>query len=204
MEDMNENIGLPEEQSEEQQDNRGQWFVVQTLSGNENKVRDTIQRQINLGDHLKVYEAFIPMETVKEYRNGKKPIDTKRKVFPGYVFVRMDLYEEDGSINEAAWYFVRGVQGVMGFPGGGNRPIPLTDREIEELRRNPEDEAQNSIEKCIYEVGDRVQIKEDAFEGFEGTVQEVDRERGRLIISVSVFGRSTPVELGFWQVDRLS
>ena len=116
----------------------------------------------------------------------------------------MDLYEEDGSINEAAWYFVRGVQGVMGFPGGGNRPIPLTAREIEELRRNPEDEAQYSIEKCIYEVGDRVQIKEDAFEGFEGTVQEVDRERGRLIISVSVFGRSTPVELGFWQVDRLS
>ena len=204
MEDINENIDLAAEPSEEQQDNRGQWFVVQTLSGNENKVRDTIQRQINMGDHLKVYEAFIPVETVKEYRNGKKPIDTKRKVFPGYVFVRMDLYEEDGSINEAAWYFVRGVQGVMGFPGGGNRPIPLTAREIEELRRNPEDEAQYSVEKCIYEVGDRVQIKEDAFEGFEGTVQEVDRERGRLIISVSVFGRSTPVELGFWQVDRLS
>ncbi len=204
MEEMNENNGLPVEQPEEQQDNRGQWFVVQTLSGNENKVRDTIQRQINMGDQLKVYEAFIPMETVKEYRNGKKPIDTKRKIFPGYVFVRMDLYEEDGSINEAAWYFVRGVQGVMGFPGGGNRPIPLTDREIEELRRNPEDDADRSIEKCIYEVGDRVQIKEDAFEGFEGTVQEVDRERGRLVISVSVFGRSTPVELGFWQVDRLS
>ena len=204
MDEMNENTGLPVEQPEEQQDNRGQWFVVQTLSGNENKVRDTIQRQINLGDQLKVYEAFIPVEIVKEYRNGKKPVDTKRKIFPGYVFVRMDLYEEDGSINEAAWYFVRGVQGVMGFPGGGNRPIPLTAREIEELRRNPEDEAQYSIEKCIYEVGDRVQIKEDAFEGFEGTVQEVDRERGRLIISVSVFGRSTPVELGFWQVDRLS
>ena len=204
MDEMNESTGLPVEQTEEQQDTRGQWFVVQTLSGNENKVRDTIQRQINLGDQLKVYEAFSPMETVKEYRNGKKPIDTKRKIFPGYVFVRMDLYEEDGSINEAAWYFVRGVQGVMGFPGGGNRPIPLSAYEIEELRRNPEDDAQHSLEKCIYEVGDRVQIKEDAFEGFEGTVQEVDRERGRLVISVSVFGRSTPVELGFWQVDRLS
>ena len=204
MDEMNENTAAQVEQTEEQQDKRGQWFVVQTLSGNENKVRDTIQRQINLGDQLKVYEAFIPMETVKEYRNGKKPTDTKRKIFPGYVFVRMDLYEEDGSINEAAWYFVRGVQGVMGFPGGAARPIPLSDYEIEELRRNPEDDAQHSIEKCIYEVGDRVQIKEDAFEGFEGTVQEVDRERGRLIVSVSVFGRSTPVELGFWQVDRLS
>ena len=204
MDEMNENTALPVEETVEEQDNRGQWFVVQTLSGNENKVRDTIQRQINMGDQLKVYEAFIPMETVKEYRNGKKPIDTKRMIFPGYVFVRMDLYEEDGSINEAAWYFVRGVQGVMGFPGGGNRPIPLTDREIEELRRSPEEDAQHSLEKCIYEVGDRVQIKEDAFEGFEGTVQEVDRERGRLVISVSVFGRSTPVELGFWQVDRLS
>lgn len=204
MDEMNENTVLPVEQTEEQQDKRGQWFVVQTLSGNENKVRDTIQRQINMGDQLKVYEAFIPMETVKEYRNGKKPMDTKRKIFPGYVFVRMDLYEEDGSINEAAWYFVRGVQGVMGFPGGGTRPIPLSDYEIEELRRNPEDEASHSIEKCIFEIGDRVQIKEDAFEGFEGVVQEVDRERGKLVISVSVFGRSTPVELGFWQVDRLS
>ena len=204
MEEINENVQPLAEEISEEKDNRGQWFVVQTLSGNENKVRDTIQRQINLGDQTMVYEAFIPMETVKEYRNGKKPVDTKRKIFPGYVFVRMDLYDADGGINEAAWYFVRSVQGVMGFPGGGNRPIPLSEREIEELRRNPEDDQQHSLEKCIYEIGDRVQINEDAFEGFEGTVQEVDRERGRLIISVSVFGRSTPVELGFWQVDRLS
>ena len=205
MEEMNENNAFSTpEAPEEQQDNRGQWFVVQTLSGNENKVRDTLQRKIAMDDQARVYEAFIPMETIKEYRNGKKPVDTKRKVFPGYVFVRMDLYEADGSVNEAAWYFVRGVQGVMGFPGGGNRPIPLSDREIEELRRSPEDDGQRSLEKCIYEVGDRVQIKEDAFEGFEGSVQEVDRERGRLVVSVSVFGRSTPVELGFWQVDRLN
>ena len=188
----------------EEVDNRGQWFVIQTLSGNENKVRDTLQRQIKLGDRIPVYEAFIPTEKICEYRDRKK-VEKTRKVFPGYVFVRMDLYNNDGSINEAAWYFVRGVQGVMGFPGGNDRPLPLTNSEIEELRHRPGgEEDDHSVEKCIYEVGDRVQIKEDAFEGFEGVVQEVDRTRGRLVISVSVFGRSTPVELGFWQVERLS
>ena len=196
-------VSAEETQPSVAEDTRGQWFVVHTLSGHEKKVRDSINRQIKQDDQVGVYEAYIPEEKVEDIRMGVKKVTT-RKFFPGYILVRMDLYEEDGSINEAAWYFVRGVQGVMGFPGGGNRPIPLADREIEELRRSPEEDAQHSLEKCIYEVGDRVQIKEDAFEGFEGTVQEVDRERGRLVISVSVFGRSTPVELGFWQVDRLS
>ena len=191
-------------QEQPQQDDRGSWYVIQTLTSNENKVRDSILRQIRLGDEIPVYEAFVPTEKVSEYRHDRK-VDITRKVYPGYVFVRMDLYNTDGSINEAAWYFVRGVQGVMGFPGGNDRPLPLTNSEIEELRHRPGgEEDDHSVEKCIYEVGDRVQIKEDAFEGFEGVVQEVDRTRGRLVISVSVFGRSTPVELGFWQVERLS
>lgn len=204
MDEYIENDQPSANEAAEEVDDRGQWFVIQTLSGNENKVRDTIQRQIKLGDRIPVYEAFIPTEKICEYRDRKK-VETVRKVFPGYVFVRMDLYNSDGSINENSWYFVRGVQGVMGFPGGNDRPLPLTNSEIEELRHRPGgEEDDRSIEKCIYEIGDRVQIKEDAFEGFEGVVQEVDRTRGRLVISVSVFGRSTPVELGFWQVERLN
>ena len=189
-------------EQEQQQDNRGSWFVVQTLTSNENKVRDSILRQIKLGDQVAVYEAFVPTEKVSEYRRDRK-VDTTRKIYPGYVFVRMDLYDEEGNVDEKVWYFIRSIQGVLGFPGGDDYPLPLSESEVADLKRIIEPVAV-SKEKCIYEIGDRVQIKEDAFAGFEGQVQEVDRERGRLVIAVSVFGRSTPVELGFWQVERLS
>lgn len=196
---------------EQQQDNRGQWFVVQTLTSNENKVRDSILRQIKLGDEIGVYEAFVPTEKVSEYRRDRK-VDMTRKIYPGYVFVRMDLYTAEGRINEAVWSFIYGIQGVLGFPGVGRaeakagnekHPFPLSESEVAELKRIIEPVV-TPKEKCIYEVGDRVQIREEAFAGFEGQVQEVDRERGRLVVAVSVFGRSTPVELGFWQVERLS
>ena len=189
-------------EQEQQQDNRGSWFVVQTLTSNENKVRDSILRQIKLGDQVAVYEAFVPTEKVSEYRRDRK-VDTTRKIYPGYVFVRMDLYDEEGNVDEKVWYFIRSIQGVLGFPGGDDHPLPLSESEVADLKRIIEPVAV-SKEKCIYEIGDRVQIKEDAFAGFEGQVQEVDRERGRLVVAVSVFGRSTPVDLGFWQVERLS
>lgn len=196
------------EQEQQQQDNRGRWFVVQTLTNNENKVRDSIQRQIRLGDQVAVYEAFVPTEKVTEYRHERgadtpRKVEKDRKVYPGYVFVRMDLYDEAGQINENVWYFIRNIQGVLGFPGGGARPLPLSDSEVADLKRIIEPMTVPK-EKCIYEIGDRVQIKEGAFAGFEGQVQSVDRERGRLVVAASVFGRSTPVELGFWQVERLS
>lgn len=187
---------------QEQQDNRGQWFVVQTLSGKENKVRDSILRQIKQGDEVPVYDAFFPTEKVSSYKRDRKVLTTS-KTLPGYVFVRMDLYREDGSVDEKAWYFIRSVQGVLGFLGGNDRPVPLRQDEIEALLPKPEGEEQN-VTRCEFKLGDRVQIKEDAFEGFEGQVQEIDNERGRLVVSVSVFGRSTPVDLGFWQVEKLS
>ena len=198
-----------EQEQPQQEDNRGRWYVVQTLTSNENKVRDSIQRQIRLGDEIAVYEAFVPTEKVSEYRSDRK-VDITRKVYPGYVFVRMDLYTEEGGIDEKVWYFIRNVQGVLGFPGCSNRPdnlnnrpVPLSDREVADLKRMIEP-VEITREKCIYSVGDRVRIKEGAFEGLEGQVQEVDQERGRLIVSVHVFGNWTPVELGFWQVEPLS
>jgi transcriptional antiterminator NusG len=189
-------------QEQPQQDNRGSWYVIQTLTSNENKVRDSILRQIRLGDEIPVYEAFVPTEKVSEYRHDRK-VDITRKVYPGYVFVRMDLYNEFGEVDEKVWYFIRGIQGVLGFPGGGNRPAALSPMEVADLKRmiNP---VEVTREKCIYEVGDNVHIKEGPFEGLEGQVQEVDQERGRLTVSVHVFGNWTPVELGFWQVEPLS
>ena len=189
-------------QEQPQQDDRGSWYVIQTLTSNENKVRDSILRQIRLGDEIPVYEAFVPTEKVSEYRHDRK-VDITRKVYPGYVFVRMDLYNEFGEVDEKVWYFIRGIQGVLGFPGGGNHPAALSPMEVADLKRmiNP---VEVTREKCIYEVGDNVHIKEGPFEGLEGQVQDVDHERGRLTVSVHVFGNWTPVELGFWQVEPLS
>ncbi len=179
---------------------RGQWFVVHTLSGHENKVRETILRQLELGDRLPVYEVYIPTEKVSEVRQGKKTTTT-RKFFPGYLLVRMDLYSEDGLIDEKAWYFIRNVQGVLGFLGGSNRPEPLSSSEVADLLRQSRGEAEVKP-KIAYEIGETVRIKDGAFENFEGVIQEIDNERGKLRLMVSIFGRSTPVELEFWQVDR--
>lgn len=180
---------------------RGQWFVVHTLSGHENKVRDTILRQLQIGDEVPVYEAFIPTEKVAEVRQGKKTTTT-RKFFPGYILVRMDLYDDAGMINEKAWYFIRNVQGVLGFLGGANKPTPLSDSEVDDLLRPVQGGAPEVKPKIAFEIGEVVRIKDGAFENFEGSIQEIDNERGKLKLMVSIFGRSTPVELESWQVER--
>lgn len=179
---------------------RGQWFVVHTLSGHENKVRETLLRQLELGDQMPVYEVYIPTEKVSEVRQGKKTTTT-RKFFPGYILVRMDLYDEEHRIDEKAWYFIRNVQGVLGFLGGSNRPEPLSLSEVSDLLRQSRGEAEVKP-KIAFEIGETVRIKDGAFENFEGVIQEIDNERGKLRLLVSIFGRSTPVELEFWQVDR--
>lgn len=186
---------------EQQQDVRGQWFVVQTLSGHENKVRDTINRQLRIGDQVPVYEAMIPVEKVVEIRRGKK-IQVTRKFFPGYILVRMDLYDADGMIDEKAWYFVRSVQGVLGFLGGTNHPTPLTDEEFRDM--NPSSDGEDTQPTLVMgvKVSDIVRIKDGAFMGYEGTVQAIDETRGRLTVVISIFGRSTPVDLEFWQVEQ--
>ncbi len=180
--------------------NAGQWFVVHTLSGHENKVRDTMQRQLQVSDDLPVYEIYIPTEKVSEIRQGKKTTTT-RKYFPGYVLVRMDLYDEEYRIDEKVWYFVRNIQGVLGFLGSGNKPTPLSDSEVEDMLRQSRGESEIKP-KIAFEIGETVRIKDGAFENFEGVIQEIDNERGKLKLMVSIFGRSTPVELEFWQVDR--
>ena len=186
-------------------DDRGQWFVVHTLSGHENRVRDTILRQLRLSDRVPVYDAYIPMEKVVEVRRGKK-ITTTRKFFPGYILVRMDLYTKNDSgvleRDQDAWYFVRNVQGVMGFLGGDN-PVALSPDEVADIMRPAAGGETDIKPKITFNVGEVVRIKDGAFENFEGAIQEIDAERGKLKLMVSIFGRSTPVELEFWQVERV-
>jgi len=193
-------VNTMDEAVEKQQDDRGQWFVIQTLSGHENKVRDTINRQLRMGDQVGVYEALIPENKVKEIRRGKAVTVTK-KFFPGYVLVRMDLYDADGIVDEKAWYFVRSVQGVLGFLGDATRPTPLTEQEFLDMNPALNEESAAPVLVIGVKIGDIVRIKDGAFMGYEGNVTAIDETRGRLTVVILIFGRSTPVELEFWQVE---
>ncbi len=181
----------------------GKWYVVQTLSGHENRIRDSIQKQIDSGIAPDVFEVMIPVEKISEVRQGKK-ITSMRKFFPGYILVRMNLLVDPKTrmLDEKAWYFIREIQGVIGFLGSGVQPIPLSDREVEDLMRQVNDTEDKVTPRIQYEVGENVKIKDGAFENFEGAIQEIDHGRGKIKLLVSIFGRSTPVELEFWQVER--
>ena len=194
------NTGAEEltQETAQAEDTRGQWFVVHTLSGHEKKVRDSINRQIRLDDQVGVYEAYIPEEKVEDIRMGTKKVTT-RKFFPGYILVRMDLYDEEGRVNEKAWYFVRSVQSVLGFLGSANRPKPLPPDEVAHVLRPPE----APRPKCQLRVGEVVRIKDGPFTDIEGRVQSVDIERGKLQLMVTILGHLTPVELEFWQVEHV-
>jgi len=179
----------------------GQWFVVHTLSGQENNVQQSIEKrraQEGLEDYI--FDVVIPTETVSEVRRGRKTT-AERKFFPGYILVNMHLYDENGDVNQKVWYFVRETQGVIGLIGGANPP-PLTNVEIQEILAQTEEPEETTKPKIQFEIGETVTIKDGAFENFEGAIESVDPDRGRLKLSVSIFGRSTPVEVEYWQVER--
>ena len=166
------------------------WYVAHTYSGYENTVAVSIERAVeNRNMHDLITEVSIPLETVTEITdNGPKTVE--RKVFPGYVLVKMVMTDE-------TWHLVRNIRGVTGFVGSANKAIPLTDEEIAAL----------GVEKreiiVSYNVGDSVKIIDGALESFIGTVEELDKERGKVRVVVSMFGRETPVELELDQVEAL-
>ena len=166
------------------------WYVAHTYSGYENTGAASIEKAVeNRGMRDLIHEVNIPMETVTEItENGPKTVD--RKVFPGYVLVKMVMTDE-------TWHLVRNVRGVTGFVGSGSKPIPLTEEEV----------ASMGVEKkevvVGYEVGDRVKITEGALESFLGAVEEIDLERSKVRVVVEMFGRETPVELELDQVERI-
>lgn len=177
------------------------WYAVQTLSNQEAKVKRYVDKFIvveEMEDFIK--EVLMPTEQVTEVKSGRKRVKT-RKFYPGYVFVHMRLYDEDHKVLQKPWYFVRGIEGVIGFVGG-DHPVPLKKEEMDRIFKQVE-EAQGKEKPSIeYEVGETVKINDGPFLNLTGTIEEVDPERGRLKVSVSIFGRFTPVELEYWQVSR--
>lgn len=178
-----------------------QWFAVHTLSGKENKVKEYIEkfkRVEELDDFI--FEVMLPTETVSEVKRGKKT-STVRKLMPGYVFVHMKLYDEEGKVLNKPWYFVKETTGVIGFVGG-DRPTALREADIRDIRERVEAGAGKETPKVQYEVGEEVKITDGPFLNLTGRIDEIDPTRGKLKISVSIFGRFTPVELEYWQVER--
>lgn len=185
----------------EDKQNNAQWFVVQTLSGHEYKVRDTIEkRRVVEGLEEKVPQVEVPTEKVSEVKRGQKTV-RDRKCFPGYILVNMHLYDESDDLDQEVWYFIKGIEGVINIIGG-EKPKALPENEVEKILAQAEDLEESAKPKVSFEVGETVNIVEGAFENFEGVVESVDNDRGRLRLSVSIFGRSTPVEVEFWQVAR--
>lgn len=177
------------------------WYALQTFSNQEAKVKRYIEKfaQIEgLGEF--VFEVLVPSEVVSEIRNGKK-LQKVRKFYPGYVFIHMTLYDEFGKLLQPPWYFVRSTEGVIGFVGG-DRPSPLKEEEIKRILGQVQESKGKDIPKVQYTVGDMVKINDGPFLNLMGQIDEIDPERGRLKVSVSIFGRFTPVELEYWQVER--
>jgi transcriptional antiterminator NusG len=182
-------------------DRPGDWYVVHSYAGYENKVKSNLQSRIaSMNMEERIFECVIPMEDVVEFKAGKKQVVSK-KVFPGYLLVRMALDDD-------SWYVVRNTPGVTGFVGLGARPTSLSRREVENiLQVKPEDGEPGSTKKqrprLEYEVGESVRVKEGPFADFTGTIAEINEDQLKLKVLVNIFGRETPVELDFAQVAKL-
>jgi transcriptional antiterminator NusG len=177
-------------------DNRN-WFVVHTYSGYENKVKANLERRIHsMGMQDKIFRVLVPMEDEVEFKDGKRKI-TPKKVFPGYVLVEMIM-------DDQSWYVVRNTQGVTGFvgsPGPGEKPVPLQDKEVKTILKQMGIEAPKL--KIDFKKGDRVKVTSGPFFDFTGVVDDITPEKERLRALISIFGRETPVELEFFQVEKV-
>ncbi len=178
-----------------------QWFVMQTLSGQESKVKESIEKRMIIEEVSEfIDEVLVPIEKVVEVKNGKK-IVTNRKLYPGYAFIHVDLFDDSKRLRDKPWYFLHETQGVIGFVGGEN-PSPTPDREIDDIKAQIMDSDDIEKPKVNFEVNEVIKITDGPFLGNNGTIEEVDVEKGRLKVQVSIFGRNTPVELEYWQVEK--
>jgi transcription termination/antitermination protein NusG len=180
---------------------KSQWFVLHTLAGQEQRVKESIEKRLKAEEMEEyVHEVLVPMERVAEVRNGKKTVTT-RKLYPGYVFIDMLLLDENQRVIEKPWYFIRDTQGIIGFVGG-ERPAPASPEEVALIKEQVSESEDHEKPKVSFEVGETVKINDGPFLNFSGVIEEIDPQRGKLKVTVNIFGRNTPVELEYWQVEK--
>lgn len=172
------------------------WYVIQALSGHEKKVKRAILENREAKKMVDLIEdVVVPSENVAEVKRGEQKV-TEKKLWPGYALVRMDLTDD-------SWQYIKDTNGVIGFMGGG-KPVPLSDEEVDEILNDISSKKDEVVHKHKFEVGDRVKITDGVFVNFVGNVLEVNHEKGRLNVMVSIFGRDTRVDdLEFWQVEEV-
>jgi transcription termination/antitermination protein NusG len=172
----------------------GKWYIVHTYSGHENKVKKSLHQRIqSLGFDNRIFDIIVPTRNTIKVSQGKKETVTE-KIFPGYVLIRMILDDE-------SWLLVRTTQGVTAFIGAGNKPTPISEKEVEAIQKFMK--LEEPLYKAAFSKGEAVKIVDGPFAEFLGTVEDIDEAKGKLKVLVSIFGRETPVELDFLQVTKL-
>ncbi len=178
-----------------------QWYVLHCVPGQEQKVMDSIEKRKAREEVSDlITQVLMPTERVEEVKRGKRATTT-RKFFPGYIIIQMKLVNEQEKLIDRSWYFIRETPGVLNFVGG-EHPIPLPKHEVDEILSQMQDREERVVPKMNFEPGETLNVNDGPFKGMTGVVEEVDQEKGKLKVSVSIFGRSTPVELEFWQVEK--
>lgn len=188
------------------------WYVLRVQSSREEKIKENLEKRVKSRGLEDLFDRMvIPTEKVQEIKGGKKR-ERKRKVYPGYLYLEVET-EEDNSegaehrwkINGDAYHLIRETPGVGDFVGDRNQPVPMSDDDVGKILRitEPTEEGEEPVVKIEFSKGDAVKIKDGPFDGFEGNVEEVDSEKGRIQVIVTIFGRATPVELEYWQVEKV-
>ena len=173
------------------------WYVIHVYSGFEKKVAQSIREQaVQKGMEAQFEEVMVPTDSVVEVRKGNKKVNAERKFFPGYVLVEMDMDDD-------SWHLVKNTPRVTGFVGGtATKPTPISQKEVDKIMQQMQEGVEKPRPKVLFEVGEVVRVKEGPFTDFHGSVEDLNYEKNRLRVSVTIFGRATPVELEFSQVEK--
>ena len=179
-----------------------QWYVLRVAANKEVQVRESLKQKVDkevLGDIIGRIE--VPVEQIKRIRGNKQTVH-KRKLYPGYVFMEMES-TEDGRVPEKAWFMIKGTSGVGDFIGTEGLPTPMKDTDVAKMLLEAEKPEEAPSIKVEFEKGDQIKIREGAFESFEGHVDSIDSERGIVKVIVTIFGRSTPLDIEYWQIEKI-
>ena len=178
-----------------------QWYVLRVASNKEEQVRESLARKMEVEGVKSVGRIMVPVEQIKRIRSGKERVH-KRKLYPGYVFMELEP-KEDGRIPDEAWFIIKETLGVGDFIGTEGIPTPMRDTDVAKMLKEAEKPEDTPNIKVEFEKGDVVKIREGAFENFEGSVDSIDTERGVVRVIVTIFGRSTPLDIEYWQIEKV-